>query len=660
LISLRIPYHSQIPPIEQGYIQKSNMKFSPKVTSLAALALLACSCDAFEQPAIQSRRLPGHGKNKLMNKAKIQQPFDRNRRRGMDNNPLFTSGGANESSASSSSPSQIESLQNLAKSLNPFGKNKDGSSSTTDRETIVGSMAAGLAVSLAMVPEAVSFAYVAGVSPLVGLWTTVFLGFIAATFGGRAGICSSASGACAVVVASLCAMHGPSYLSACAILAGALQIIFGGYFGMGKFIRLVPHPVMLGFVNGLTVVMMKAQMIHFKSPTSGNFLSLASTTGKSMYGLTALTMALVRLIPKIKGLNVIPPTLGAVTFVSVLAKVLNIPGVKTLADVSGADTFRGGLSVLPKLSIPSVPFTWETLQIIAPFAITMAAVGAIESLLTMQLLDGIADDGKAGSTKKECFGQGLGNVASGIAGGIGGCALLGQSIINVESGGGKSRISGMSMAVFLALGIVAGAPLLASVPIAALTGVMFTVCQSTFSWSSLRILNKIPKLDAAVIFLVSFITVKDDLAKAVVAGVIASALGFAWKQSTGITASESMVKSLNTKKSGKWKSYKVNGPLFFGSTSQFSNLFNVKDDPSDIVIDFTNSRVYDHSALEAINNVADKYGEAGKKVHLKHLSENCGNLLTTLHGGDRPYELIEADPQTDPVYSIASDMTSSA
>jgi SulP family sulfate permease len=446
-------------------------------------------------------------------------------------------------------------------------------------------------------------------------------------------------------------MHGPAYLSACAIMAGLLQIVFGGYLGMGKFIRLVPHPVMLGFVNGLTVVMVRAQLPQFQT-AAGSYLSLSSPAGQSMYGLTALTMLLVRTIPKIKALRNIPPSLGAVTVCALIAKLLKLP-VKTLSDVSGADTFRGGLSVLPTISFPSVPFTLETLKIIAPFAITMAAVGAIESLLTMQLLDGIADDGKRGSTKKECLGQGLGNMASGFAGGIGGCALLGQSVINAESGGLKSRISGMSMAVFLALGIVAFAPLLGSVPIAAMTGVMFTVCQSTFSWSSLRIINKIPKLDAAIIFLVSFITVKDDLAKAVVAGVIANALGFAWKQSTSITASQSMVKV--PKEKTQWKSYNLNGPIFFASTTQFANIFDVKNDPSDIIIDFTDSRVYDHSALEAINNLADKYGDAGKKVHLRHLSPDCGDLLKQLHGGDRPYEVIETDPSTDPMYAVARD-----
>ena len=578
---------------------------------------------------------------------------------------------------SATPPSQFESIIANAKSLNPFGKTRDttpttsgtstATSTTTESSATISSLAAGLAVSLAMIPEAVSFAYVAGVSPLVGLWTTVFLGFIAASFGGRAGICSSASGACSVVVASLCAMHGPAYLSACAVLAGLLQIVFGGVGGLGKFIRLVPHPVMLGFVNGLTVVMGRAQLIHFKDATTGGFLSLSNANGRSMYGLTALTMVLVRLIPKIQFLKAVPPTLGAVTICTLLTKIFNI-SAKTLADVSGAETFRGGLSVLPKIGMPNVPLTMETLQIIAPFAVTMAAVGAIESLLTMQLLDGIADDGHRGSTKQECVGQGLGNIAAGLAGGIGGCALLGQSIINVESGGGKSRLSGMSMALFLAFGIIAAAPLLGSVPIAAMVGVMFTVCQSTFSWSSLRIINKIPRLDAAVIFLVSFVTVKDDLAKAVVAGVIASALGFAWKQSTSISASESIIPrpkkimstassstttTTNESVSKSWKCYNMNGPLFFGSTTQFSNLFDIKNDPEDIIIDFTNSRVMDHSALEAINSITDRYGEAGKRVHLRHLSDECAILLRNLHGGDRPYELIESD-SNDPVYGVAT------
>ena len=589
-------------------------------------------------------------------------------------NPLFVSGGDdNGLPPDSPSPpvSQIESLRNLAKSINFFGKHTESASSDesetretentsapTKQQVYAKSLAAGLAVSLAMVPEAISFAYVAGVSPLVGLWTTVVLGFVAAAFGGKAGICSSASGACSVVIAALCVKKGPSYLSACAMLAGLLQIVFRK---AGRFIRLVPHPVMLGFVNGLTVVMARAQVPQFKD-ASGAFLSLASPAGRSMYGLTAMTAILVRLIPRIKLLQAIPPTLGAVTFCSVLQKILKLPGVKTLADVSGADTFAGGLSVLPKFSLwPSgVPISLETLRVIAPYAVTMAAVGAIESLLTMQLLDNLVENesGKPSSTKRECLGQGLGNLASGLTGGIGGCALLGQSIINVESGGGISRLSGMSMAIFLALGILVGAPLLASIPVAALVGVMLTVCQSTFSWSSLRILHKIPRLDAAVIFLVSFVTVKDDLAKAVLVGVIASALGFAWKQSTAITATTSTVPDPTTRsKKREWKSYRIKGPLFFGSTTSFASLFQkIDSDPNEVVLDFTESRVCDHSALEAIQGVADRYNEVGKKVHLRHLSENCRLLLETLHGTQNSmYQLIlESDPGNDPVYSVST------
>lgn len=646
-----------------------------KLTIRSSLLLLAIlsqhphgSVDAFKQSTLSlAQKRPSS--SLLLNQGKPIKVYNYGRHK----NPLFVSGGGSPPNEDPSPPtSQVESLRNLAKSLDFFRKRTSPAAESSDvdapkqpesstQQVYAKSIAAGLAVSLAMVPEAISFAYVAGVSPLVGLWTTVVLGFVAAAFGGKPGICSSASGACSVVVAALCAQKGPSYLSVCAMMVGILQIVFRR---AGRFIRLVPHPVMLGFVNGLTVVMARAQFRHFRDAGTGAFLSLASEAGRSMYGLTALTAILVRVIPRIKALQAIPPTLGAVTFCSVLQKILQLPGVKTLADVSGAETFAGGLSVLPKLSLwPSgVPFSLETLSVIAPYAITMASVGAIESLLTMQLLDNLVEnkDGKPSSTKQECLGQGLGNLASGLTGGIGGCALLGQSIINVESGGGISRLSGMSMAVFLALGILVGAPLLANIPVAALVGVMLTVCQSTFSWSSLRILHKIPKLDAAVIFLVSFVTVKDDLAKAVLVGVIASALGFAWKQSTSITATTSTIpdpSSKNPKKAALWKTYNIKGPLFFGSTTSFTGLFQkIEDDTKEVVLDFTESRVYDHSAMEAIEGVADKFNEAGKKVHLRHLSENCRSLLQSLHGTKNSmYELIiESDPGNDPVYSVST------
>uniref|UniRef100_A0A7S1BEV7 STAS domain-containing protein n=2 Tax=Corethron hystrix TaxID=216773 RepID=A0A7S1BEV7_9STRA len=539
-------------------------------------------------------------------------------------------------------PSQVEDVVANSKSIGILGD--------LDAAKVVPATAAGAAVALAMVPEAVAFSFVAGVNPLVGLWTTVTLGFVAAAFGGRAGICSSASGACAVVVAALCRSHGPAYLSGCAMLAGLLQA-GAGLLGAGKFIRLVPHPVMLGFVNGLALVMTRAQMGSFKDAATGAFLRVTDPVGAGTYGIAALTMLLVRYVfPKIKNKFVkkVPPTLGAVAVASVVARLCKLP-VQTLADVAGAETFRGGLAVLPKLAWPAVPAA-DYLGVIFPYALTMAAVGCIESLLTMQLVDGIVDDGTRGSTRRECIGQGLGNVASGLAGGIGGCALLGQSLINVESGGGASRLSGMSMALLLGLGIVGAAPLLGAVPVPALTGVMLLVCQSTFSWSSLRIINKIPRVDAAVILLVSAVTVVEDLAKAVLVGTVACALSFAWKQSTSITASSTD----NVK--ARTKTYSLRGPLFFGSSGQFAQLFSPKADPDDVVVDFSESRIMDHSGLEAVNELADRYGAAGKRVTLRGLSSDCAGLLSKLHeGGLPPYEIIAADPASDPVYEVAED-----
>jgi len=542
-------------------------------------------------------------------------------------------------------PSQVESIVGNAKMLVSNIMKPDGRA-----KTILAASVAGLSVSLAMIPEAVAFSFVAGVNPLVGLWTTVVLGFVAASLGGRAGICSSASGACSVVVAALCVSHGPAYLSACACMAGAFQI-FGGVLGLGKLIRLVPHPVMLGFVNGLAIVMTNAQLVHFQN-AAGQWLSPLSNVGASVYGIAAFTIALVKLLPLVT--KIVPPTLGAVTISTIAVKMLNLP-VKTLSDAAGAATFAGGWAVLPKLGIPSVPFNLQTIKTVLPYAITMSAVGCIESLLTMQLLDGIVDDGKRGSTKRECIGQGAGNILSGLTGGIGGCALLGQSIINVQSGGGISRWSGMSMALFLAMGIVTAAPLLGAVPVASLVGIMLLVSQETFSWSSLRILRKIPKLDALVIALVSIVTVQHDLAVAVLAGIIASALGFAWGQSTTLSASATTIDGPKGKGGAK-KLYSVSGPLFFGSTRQFSSLFQPKTDPDEVVLDFTNSRVMDHSALEAIHSLADQYGNLNKTVYLRHLSKDCAQLLTRLYKGGKlpPYEIIEADSKMDPVYGVAA------
>lgn len=554
-------------------------------------------------------------------------------------------------------PSRVESIVYNAKLLSPIqaavplnpskpSPTTEPSSTQSSKNKYIIASTSGLAVALAMIPEAVAFSFVAGVNPLVGLWTTVTLGFVAAATGGRPGICSSASGACSVVVAALCRSHGPAYLSACAILAGLLQVV-GGAVGLGKCIRLVPHPVMLGFVNGLAILMTKSQLVHLRGANIATF------------GIAGLTMGLVKLLPRFT--TVLPPTLGAVALATLVTRIFQLP-LTTLADIAGASTFAGGWNVLPRFGVPlGVPWTWATLQTIFPYAATMAAVGCIESLLTMQLLDGMMNSNDASaptersSTRRECIGQGLGNTVSGLFGGIGGCALLGQSIINVQSGGGVSRWSGMSMALFLGTGIVLAAPILGRVPLASLVGVMLLVCQSTFSWSSLRILRKIPTLDAIVIALVSGVTVQRDLAQAVLAGTVASALGFAWKQSTNISASTHDYYNDAESKEGACKEYKLRGPIFFGSTGKFTSLFQPNTDPDRVILDFANSRVMDHSALVAIQSVVDQYGASGKMVFLRRLSDDCTQRIAKLHSGGQlpPYEVVQGDPLVDPVYQVA-------
>lgn len=499
-------------------------------------------------------------------------------------------------------------------------------------------MLSGAVVALAMIPEAVGFSFVAGISPITGLWTTVVLGFMAAAFGGRPGIMSGASGAVAVVIAPLVVKYGAQYLPACALLAGILQCV-AGKLKLGKWIRLVPHPVMLGFVNGLAIVMTKSQLSHFSG--------LGSTTAQAtMVGLASLTMIFMKVIPKIT--KAVPASLLTILLTTLVSKVFKLPA-KTLMDVAGAETFKGGLSVLPTLALPSVPYTLSTLKIIFPFAATMATVGLIESLLTLQLVDGLVDGGKRGSTSKECRGQGLGNIFSGLIGGMGGCALIGQSLINVEAGG-TGRLAGITMSATLGLGLLAFAPLLGQIPLAALVGIMLLVCQQTFAWSSLRLFGKIPKLDALIVVLVSYITVVEDLAIAVVSGTILSALSFAWKQSTQVYSTQ----DVNDR---GWRVFKMSGPIFFGSAQKFEEQFDVKNiEETEIVIDFGGSRVYDHSALESINKLADRFGENGKRVRLRRLSPDCQILLSNMHANGNPpsYEIIESN-KDDPLYEPVED-----
>ncbi len=486
----------------------------------------------------------------------------------------------------------------------------------------------GLTVALALVPEAVAFAFVAGVDPLVGLYAAFMVGLLAAIFGGRPGMISGATGAMAVVMVALVAQHGVEYLFAAVVLTGLIQIL-AGILRLGKYIRIVPYPVMLGFVNGLAIVIFLAQLQHFQIPGSdGQWMS-----GSSLYillGFIALTMAIMHFLPKITG--AFPAALAAILVVSFVVVGFDIDTglVGDLASIEG---------VFPPFHIPSVPFNWETFSIILPYAIILAAVGLIESLLTLSLIDDLTNT--RGRGNRECVGQGIANTVTGFFGGMGGCAMIGQSMINVNSGG-RQRLSGIAAALFLLIFILFASSLIEQIPMAALIGVMFMVVLGTFEWSSLRIMGKIPKKDAFVLILVSGVTVVSDLAVAVVVGVIVSALFFAWEHASHIN-----VKGYDNEYG--IRIYELNGPLFFGSVKSFMELFNPAEDPQEVIIEFQNSRVADHSAIEAIDNLAEKYIKAGKTLHFRHLSPECRELLKK--AGD----LVEVNVMEDPKYHVADD-----
>ncbi|UWQ21380.1 SulP family inorganic anion transporter [Jannaschia sp. W003] len=482
---------------------------------------------------------------------------------------------------------------------------------------------AGLTVALALVPEAVAFAFVAGVDPLVGLYAAFIVGMVTALIGGRPGMISGATGALAVVMVSLVAQHGVEYLFAAVVLMGIFQLIFGAM-RWGKFIRLVPHPVMLGFVNGLAIVIFLAQLTQFRDGT-GAWLPLGDIA--LMLALVGVTMAVIWGLPRIT--NVVPAPLAGilVTAVIVIAAGLDTPTVGDLASVQGG---------LPAFHVPSVPLTWETLEIILPYALILAAIGLIESLLTLNLVGEIT--GQRGGASQECIAQGAANTVTGFFGGMGGCAMIGQSMINVKSGG-RTRISGVSAALFLLLFIVAASPLIERIPLAALVGVMFMVVIGTFAWNSLKILARVPRTDAVVIVLVTVVTVATDLAIAVIVGVIVSALAYAWQNATRISAT--------TSDAGGVRTYRVRGPLFFGSAAGFAEMFDPDADPDTVVVDFAESRVADQSALQAIEAVAAKYEERGKELQLRHLSRDCHRLL------QRAGHLM-IDSDDDPDYAIAA------
>jgi SulP family sulfate permease len=503
----------------------------------------------------------------------------------------------------------------------------------------------GLTVALALVPEAVAFAFVAGVHPLVGLYAAFLVGLITALIGGRPGMISGATGALAVVMVALVAQHGVEYLFVTVVLMGLIQI-FAGVMQWGKFIRLVPHPVMLGFVNGLAIVIFLAQMSQFKVPgtmvDTGHGMSGGEwLTGQPLFlmlALVAATMAIIWVMPRIT--KIIPAPLAGIGIVAlvVIGTGMDVPRVGDLASIQGGFPmlhmpFGEGLGLY---GTALAPFNLETLYIVLPYAVILAAIGLIESLLTLNLVGDMTNT--RGGASQECVAQGVANTVTGFFGGMGGCAMIGQSMINVKSGG-RTRVAGIAAAVFLLLFILVGSSLIEQIPLAALVGVMFMVVIGTFAWNSLTILRKVPLTDAFVILLVTVVTVYEDLAVAVVVGVIVSALAYAWNNARRIHA-----KTYATPEGAKV--YQVQGPLFFGSADGFSELFDVQGDPSRVIVDFADSRVVDQSALQAIEAIAGKYEEAGKRIELRHLSRDCHKLLQKAGH-------LMVDSDDDPDYEVA-------
>jgi SulP family sulfate permease len=599
------------------------------------------------------------------------------------------------------------------------------SRTTTAKDDVL----SGITVALALVPEAIAFAFVAGVSPIIGLYSAFFIGLITALLGGRPGMISGATGAMAVVVVGLVAMHGIEYLFPTVILCGLIQLTVG-FLRLGKLIRLVPHPVMLGFVNGLAIVICLAQFGSFQTfdSTAGRLQMIWGAPLAMMLGLVLLTMAIIWLLPKMT--KAVPPSLVAILTVTLVSIGVNsklstdggkenfvatvgdmlkanadarlvaekekaeidaaqmgaisvapdesqqhaslptsqytlvslepvdataITGFRKSTDLSASDpdfdaeasgattgtaSISGGLPQLFFREYVVPPLTPGTLWIILPFALTLAGVGLIESLMTLTLIDEITET--RGRGNRECIGQGTANIVCGLFGGMGGCAMIGQSLINVNSGG-RGRLSGFTAAVCLLLFILFLGPWIERIPMAALVGVMFMVVIGTFEWASLKMFHRMPRSDVGVMVLVAGYTVlMHDLATAVILGVIVSALVFAWKHAMHLGA------DVQINKHGS-KIYQLHGPLFFASVSSFRDLFDPASDPEDVVIDFYYTRVYDQSALEAINALAEKYEDCGKRLHLTHLSDECRGLL------DRAGDFVEVNLSEDPQYHVATD-----
>ncbi len=546
----------------------------------------------------------------------------------------------------------------------------------TTKKNLRNDVLAGMTVSLAMIPEVVAFAFVARIDPLVALSGAFMIGLITALFGGRPGLISGAAGAVAVIFVDLISKGhergaafdvpidnmGLYYLLGAVVLMGVLQI-GAGYFKLGRFVRLIPHPVMLGFVNGLAVVIFLAQLKMFPSTLPhisnfavegggifsqlGNWLSAffseltAINQTTKMIGLVGITMLIIHFLPKLS--NKIPAALVAILFIT-LATIIARVDVATVGSYirsEGGEGLKGHFPTFNTDLWANLPINFDTLKFIFPYAFLAASVGLIESLMTLNLVDEMTDS--RGDGNKECIGQGLGNIVSGLFGGTGGCGMIGQTMINIGAKG-RGRLSGVAMALTLLSFVLFADKYIEMVPIAALVGVMFMMVIETFAWSSLRIMRKIPKSDAFVLIAVSLITIFADLAIAVFAGVIISALVFAWENAVRIRARK------RTKEDGT-KVYEIWGPLFFGSTMNFISKFNFKDDPKNVEIDFVESRVSDHSGIEAISNIVGKYKEQGKTVTLLHLSDDCKVLLRK---ADSSFNDIIIEDIDDPRYHVVA------
>ncbi|WP_209388865.1 SulP family inorganic anion transporter [Chryseobacterium sp. RR2-3-20] len=487
---------------------------------------------------------------------------------------------------------------------------------------------AGLTVAMTMIPESLSFAILAGLSPLTGLYAAFMMGLVTAVLGGRPGMVSGGAGATIVVLIALIKSHGVEYLFSAIILGGLLQICVG-VFKLGKFVRLIPQPVMYGFLNGLAVIIFMAQVEQFKIiDANGNAEWMQGLQFYIMAGLTILTVAVVYFFTKIT--KIVPASLVAILVIFGLVSGLGIK-TKTVADIASVS------GSLPSFHIPSVPFSLETLQIVFPYALVMAGVGLIESLLTLSMVDEITNT--KGNANKESVAQGLANITNGFFGGMGGCAMVAQTLVNLNAGS-RARISGIIASVTILIIILVGAPFIEKIPMAALVGVMMMVAISTFQWVSVRVANKMPKSDVFVGITVALITiVLHNLALAVLVGVIISALVFAWDNAKRIRAKKSVDEN-------GVKHYEIYGPLFFGSVTAFVEKFDPENDPENVVVDFKESRIVDMSAIDALNKLSKKYAQQNKKLQLKHLSEDCRRMLKNAEA------VIEVNIQDDPTYKV--------